>query len=363
MSLVYAGHVGGSVSPLQVAAAAYFAAGMLYLLKWFDVGVTWLVRWTCRCQSPRSPRWRVEAAALFRLVLVISIALPYVMASAMTYRIKVQPTGNPTTVEHWTYTGDIHFPSIDGVDLSAWWIPAQGSRGPRSALWGKRTVLLCHGLSANKANQLDLVRELVPAGFNVLAFDFRAHGESGGQLSSFGDLERYDVLGAVRWLRQNHPDESTAIDGLGISMGAAALIAAAADDSPEGRAITAIAAYSTYNDLPSLAESLGEQLFFPGAGWIADHLMLPMAAAQTGADLRQFSPANLLAERVARPVLIIQGEQDRLIDFSLGQALYQAAEQPKERLWIERAGHDDIVASDRAAYGVMSFFLHARTVI
>src|SRR4029078_1443198 len=99
----------------------------------------------------------------------------------------------------------------------AWWIPgASGETG--------RTILLCHGHSANKATQLSLVRKLVPIGYNVLAIDFRGHGESAGQLTSFGDLERRDVLGAVRWLRATHPEATHKIFGLGASMGAAALI-------------------------------------------------------------------------------------------------------------------------------------------
>ena len=56
-----------------------------------------------------------------------------------------------------------------------------------------RTVIVCHGLASNKSNHLLLARELVPHGYNVLIFDFRAHGESDGQLTSLGDLERRDV--------------------------------------------------------------------------------------------------------------------------------------------------------------------------
>jgi len=362
LSVVYAKQVGGTVGAMQVIRAAYFASGMLYILKWFDLGVRWFTKWACRCRSAGAPRWRIESAAMLRLVVLVGIGLPYIMATVMTYRIKVHPDDTPTSMLNWSYS-DIHIRSVDGVNLAAWWIPAQKPRGRKPAQWGTRTVLLCHGLASNKANQLDLARDLVPAGFNVLAFDFRAHGDSGGQLTSYGDLERLDVLGAVRWIRENHPDESKSIDGLGISMGAAALISAAADDSPEGRSISAVVAYSTYSDLPSLAHSLGEHFYFPGAGWAADHLMVPMASAQTGVDLADFSPARLIAELSPRPVMVIHGEQDTLIDFSLGEALYESAEQPKSKLWIEQAGHNDIVENDKAARAVVWFFNHARQII
>jgi fermentation-respiration switch protein FrsA (DUF1100 family) len=362
LSVVYAKEVGGTVSVGQVGLAAYFAIGMLCILKWFDLGVRRFSRVICRCRRAGAPRWRVEAAALLRLVVLAGIGLPYVMAAVMTYRIKVHVTDTPGTILNWTYS-DVHFRSADGVDLAAWWIPAQRSSGPKSANWGTRTILMCHGLAASKANQLDMVRDLVPAGFNVLAFDFRAHGDSGGQLTTFGDLERQDVLAAVRWIQQNHPEQAKSIDGLGISMGAAALIAAAVDDSPEGRSISAVAVYSTYGDLPSLAESVGNHFYFPGAGWLADHLMLPMAGAQSGSDLTSFSPAALVGQLSPRPVMFVHGEQDMLIDFSLGETLYNAAEQPKSKLWIERAGHDDIIENDKAARAVIWFFSRARPII
>jgi alpha-beta hydrolase superfamily lysophospholipase len=136
------------------------------------------------------------------------------------------------------------FAASDGVELVGWWIPAARApasvRGSLRQQWGKNTVLVCHGLAANKSNQLVMARQLVPGGFNVLAFDFRAHGESGGQLTTFGKLEVNDVLGAVRWVRENHADQAHKIFGVGASMGGSALIVAAADDSDQGRAIEAV---------------------------------------------------------------------------------------------------------------------------
>jgi len=51
------------------------------------------------------------------------------------------------------------------VRISGWWIPSQQPRSRN----GRRTVVVCHGMASNKADQLMLARDLVPAGFNVLA--------------------------------------------------------------------------------------------------------------------------------------------------------------------------------------------------
>ena len=133
-------------------------------------------------------------------------------------------------------------------------------RGFRAA--GQDTVLICHGLASNKSNQFILASGFVPYGYNVLIFDFRAHGESGGQLTSFGDLERRDVLGrrsldsGASSIQQAHH-----IYGVGASMGAAALIAAAADPSPEGKAIDAIAAYGRYDSMHAEMQYVASERF------------------------------------------------------------------------------------------------------
>jgi len=126
------------------------------------------------------------------------------------------------------------------MPIVGWWIPSMHGETTQ-------TVLLCPGLTSSKATELFMVRRLVDANYNVLAIDFRAHGQSGGQLISFGDLERRDVLSAVRWIHANHPKASQRLLGLGANTGAAALIAAAADPR-DGQQIDAIAIYGATTD-------------------------------------------------------------------------------------------------------------------
>ena len=187
--------------------------------------------------------------------------------------------------------------------------------------WGTQTALVCHGLAASKSNQLILARQLVPGGYNVLAFDFRAHGESGGQIASFGANEKLDVLAAVQWLRDHRPQQSQRIVGVGASMGAAALISAAAvPNDPNAAAIDAIAAYACYDDLWDMTRNVSETYFAPPLDWLLLHIGLPIAAGQSGADLLHYSPARDAAALWPRPILLIHGERDEIIDFSRGQA-------------------------------------------
>lgn len=111
---------------------------------------------------------------------------------------------------------DVFFPALDGVNLEGWFMPAEGNR-----------VVICnHFMGANRQGfpahlrewrrntpgfEIDFLpryKALHDAGYNVLAYDLRNHGQSaesnGGNLG-MGILEARDVVGSVRYIR-NRPD-------------------------------------------------------------------------------------------------------------------------------------------------------------
>lgn len=382
--LVYA-YASRAHAPLvQIALGAYVFIGVLCVLK----ALHWLLRegteraFVVRVPVSQRGGWWVLRAAValtIRVVILFCLGLPYVMAVAMVYRPKVVPNDDPKRQLGFAFE-DVHLAATDGMPIDAWWIPAMERARPDQPAppdWGKRTVIVCHGLGANKSNQLVLCRDLVPNGFNVLAIDFRAHGASGGQVSSFGDLERRDVLGAVRWIRQNRPAQSQEIFGVGVSMGGAALLAAAADPSVEGRDIDGIAVYDTFADLRGLLRGLCDEFANPPMTWLATHVALPIASAHAGADLADFSPASDVDALAPRPLLVIHGRGDEIIKFDQGVRLFERASQPKLRLWLGKddkyghffdregnpADHNGVIFSEDAARTVRLFFEGAHPVL
>ncbi len=368
MNLVNAAAAGGTARLGQILLAGYFATSMLLFLKLLDALLQRGVRWALRlpagkpaegsdAHGPRPVRlWRMQWAMALRVLVLFGIGLPYVMAAVMTYRPKVTPGDDPLRQMGFAYES-VQFQATDGVRLSGWWIPALSPiPGQQGDEWGRRTVIVCHGLAANKSNQLVMARQLVPSGYNVLIFDFRAHGESGGQLTSFGDFERRDVLGAVKWLHDNRAEASRRIFGVGASMGAAALIAAAADDSEEGRAIEAIAVYGAYADMRGLTDSVAHRYFFPPFGWLARYVGLPIANAQVGTNLLDFAPADLVDRIWPRPIFIIHGRDDEIIAFEQGAALFKAAAYPKFSVFPMEGDHNGIIVDDNLARAVRVFF-------
>ena len=79
----------------------------------------------------------------------------------------------------------------DELTLRGWWMPAEDARG---------TVIRVHGVDSNRNSLLGLAAPLVAAGYSVLAFDLRGHGESDEARMGAGLDERDDVLGAIDYV-------------------------------------------------------------------------------------------------------------------------------------------------------------------
>ncbi|HZK83026.1 MAG TPA: alpha/beta fold hydrolase [Humisphaera sp.] len=366
--LIYMRGFHGDIPATQFAIACYWGISVACVVRGASALLAWSMRRTVVKGSdgnPRSPMVET-AASICRAAILIAFIVPYVGAMVLTYRPHAVHAGTPTSILELDYQ-DVTFLATDGVRLRGWWIPAahtsHSDDAPLSFTSGDRTVILCHGFGADKAADLSMARDLAPNGYNILAFDFRAHGESDGQLTTFGDEERRDVLGAVRWLRRLHPGQTRRIFGLGESMGAAALIGAAADPD-EGQMIDAIAVFAPFDRLSTLVQDVADSHLVPTAGWLATRLALPVAGAQLGCALQHFSPATVVDKLAPRPLLVIASEDDATSDIDLSKDLYARASQPKFAYWLKKGDrHAMLFAKTKASLAVRIFFETARKIL
>jgi uncharacterized protein len=345
-SVIYDLWLGGISSPLQMLLTCYWAAGLICILKVLDLVLDSFTRFVFRPFRGWKRSERRNAAQLARVILLFSIGLPYMIVAAATYRPRtVQRNSAP-----WFDLGanSISFDSTDGLRIAGFWTPAPSIADLPNPRWGLQTVIICPGSRGGRTAYLNLAREFLDQGYNVLTFDFRAHGQSEGQIDSFGDHERRDVLGAVRWVRANYPIAGRRIVAVGIDTGGAALLAAADDPSPEGHAIEALAVFGCYDTFDKL---VADTSFPPFLEWLIEPIGIPLACVQTGADLWDFSPAHAAADIAPRPILFVHGTHDPVITFDRGQALYDAASAPRSHIWFddltdEQAVNDPAIASE-----------------
>jgi hypothetical protein len=160
--------------------------------------------------------------------------------------------------------------------------------------------------------------------------DARAHGESGGTISTYGHLERYDVSAVLDALSAS--ENVSHAYAFGESMGAAVALQAAAID-PRIEAVVAEGAFRNLHevmfDYAGLRWSalLGKTVFRPAA-----ILAVHEAEQQGGFRFDDVSPEASVAMRKF-PVMLICGLSDHNIPKRHAEAIYTAASGPKE-LWL-----------------------------
>lgn len=237
----------------------------------------------------------------------------------------------------------VKFPSRDdGLALTGWLIPPPGCTDMIDAL-AQRWIVLAHGFGSHSSDpatrMLGLARDLHDRGFGVFLFDFRASGGSAGTHNSAGFYERLDLLGAVEYLADRGA-ERTRIGVLGHSMGAAVALMAC---SGPGTA-AAVVADSSFADLWLMVRRAQSGLAIPLR--IANPGMNFAARTMYGIEMDEVSPARSLSV-AETPVLIIHGEDDRVVPVSHARLLSRAVGmRPGEtrdsanKLWtVPESGH------------------------
>ena len=254
----------------------------------------------------RAHRFIVILLNISGVMFVIYASVSIGLAMILVYRPPLPVTQTPSS-QGLNYR-NVAFPSRDDhLLLRGWFIPGIL---PNGHLTVERTIIMAHGMHANRATHLilSLSAALAHRGFAVLAFDMRGHGESAPAPLGGGYLEQRDVLGAVDFLRSGqlpYPElgHPRSIGGWGISLGGVALLFAAAQEP----AIKALVIDSAYASMESLIKhAFGYAFpFIPGTLVIA-HMLY-------GIDYYAVRPVDVVAKIAPRPILFIQGANDNIV--------------------------------------------------
>lgn len=343
--------LGGRVHWIEWIRTIYFAiaaACMLVLVDRLSKHILFLVM---RVRTDRHGGVAVHGPrSLLTLLLqrgfMFLAIVAYTFALLIAYRPRVTLAGDPASLKLAHAQAD--FRSLDGTPIAGWWIaaarppessPSQDSLR-RTAQWGRHTVVLCHGVGSGKERLLELASMLSRNGFNVLVFDFRAHGESGGNFITYGDRERLDVLAALFWIRSNHAAESQRIYGMGLNTGAAALLAAAVDERG-GVALDAVVLCEPYADFAQLASNSARRVLPRPFNILIERVSIPLASLHSGSNLRGLAPASMIEHLWPRPVLVVHAQGPSFVPPLQGMDLYQRAGQPKRQFWPDDTFADE----------------------
>jgi pimeloyl-ACP methyl ester carboxylesterase len=322
----------------EVATSIYFLLAVTLLV----IGARHGLRLAASGLSQRL--WSANSRALGRTLLVdvipagllLVFVLPYLMGLFYVHRFKVTNVHTPLEAYGRAYE-DVDFRTSDGLTIRGWFIPASES--------SERTLLICHGLGANRSMFLSYITVADRFQANVLIFDFRGHGESDGHTVTLGHLEKYDVLAAVEFLRTHKAGQAKEVMGLGISMGSAALVRAAAEVEPP---LTAVVVDSGFAAATDLTDNILRAFPGPMRAWLAVP-GIPLASLHAGCWLPDIRPVDCIAN-VRAPVLIVHTKNDPLIPYEHAVRMHGSAREPKSLLLAETNGHGSVLGEAPSDY-------------
>jgi hypothetical protein len=225
---------------------------------------------------------------------------------------------------------DVSTNASDGAALKGWYV--------HPSVYNGNAVVLLHGITDNREGVAGYGHLLLEHGYAVLLPDARRHGESGGELATYGVKEADDVHRWVSWIYQHDPPQC--VYGFGESYGAALMLQSLAVEDR----LCAVAVESTFSTAHEMSfERVSGPLHLKS--WFGRTLGRPAIWSATvyarlryGVDLLQPSP--LEAVRGSRvPVLLIHGEADRNIAPRHSQMIANAAPDHVELWLVPHAGH------------------------
>lgn len=207
-----------------------------------------------------------------------------------------------------------------------------------------RFMIVCHGVSVNKLNSVKYSNLFLERGFNVLIYDHRRHGRTGGTTTSYGYYEKYDLHAVVQYIKSRFgPDITLGIHGE--SMGAATLLQYAGMVEDGADFYIADCPFSDFYE--QLSYRLKVEFKLPK--WP----MLPLAnmilKLRDGYKVHDVSPLQCV-KHIKSPVLFIHSKDDDYILCKMTEELYDHKAGPKQLFIAERGVHAMSYAENKEAY-------------
>ncbi|MCH7509127.1 MAG: alpha/beta hydrolase [Proteobacteria bacterium] len=216
---------------------------------------------------------------------------------------------------------DVTLETSDGLKLHGWYVPAAQARG---------VVLFLHGNAGNISHRLDSIAIFRELGLDTLIIDYRGYGQSQGKPSEQGTY--LDAEAAWHYLVSNREVAADRIIVFGRSLGGAVAAWLANQYRP-----AALIIESSFSSALDMARKL-----YP---------FMPVRLIT-----RLDYPVKLYVSRLHCPLLVIHSRDDEIIPFTMAEAIYNSAAEPKSLLEIW-GDHNNgfLLSGDRYLSGLNEF--------
>lgn len=295
----------------------------------------------------RRHRLRRIVISLVSVVLVIAIAVlggVGWVGSERAMHMK-QKTFPHQVGEYPNLRGEeVSVPSSTGITISGTFFPGRS----------RATIVISHGLGNNRNEVLPWADFLNRAGYTTFVYDMRSRGASGGDAITYGALEQYDLISVVDYLAKRQDVDPERIGAMGVSLGGATTILAAARE-PRIKAVVESCAFTDVNEVINTAfeHFIGLPAFPFGP------ITRQIAEWRLGINTSKARPIDAVGKISPRPILIMHGMTDAEVPYSNGERMYAAAGEPKT-LWLHPDAHHGMhqweIATAEFEQRVIAFF-------
>jgi len=205
------------------------------------------------------------------------------------------------------YMSDITLQVDGGPTLHGWHLAHPSPRAH---------VLFLHGNAGNLAGRQNMLEDLHDSlGLDLFAIDYRGYGKSSGRPTEAGIIEDARLARRTYATMAGIPESDIVL--MGRSLGAGVAVALAADDGAR-----ALVLQSTFTSLPDVA---ARQYPWLPVRWLMKN--------------RFDSEAGI--SRFTGPLLYSHSEGDTTLEFSMGEQLFAAANEPKRFFRFAGRDHND----------------------
>lgn len=218
--------------------------------------------------------------------------------------------------------GVVKVPTEDGLELEGWY------KAPQA---GKPVIVVFHGNASHSGLSAWKTRPYIDAGYGALLPSYRGYAGNPGKPTEQGLYT--DARSFIGWLieKQGIPENNIVLYGESLGTGIAVEMAAGAY-----KQVKAVILESPYTSFVDLAKH--HYFFVPFGGLLVRD---------------KYKSIDKISE-VTAPLLVIGGRRDRIVPFAQGEKLFAAANEPKQMVVLDAAGHNDLY-NHGAAQRVLHF--------
>jgi len=263
---------------------------------------------------------------IFLIIAVVVLVLSLAISFLIVHSFKNPPQKHcKTPQEEGIEFEELSIPTKNNKNLYGWWI-ANEKEAP--------TIILMHGWGRNVGRLMPYIKNLHGKGFNLLAFDSRNHGSS--DTDDFSSMVKFaeDISASIDFIEKKPIVKKGSTFMIGLSIGGAASIYAASTDKRIKKIIT-IGAPSNPADVMAL--HIRKKHIPQPIIWLAFEFL----QYKIGKRFTEIAAAKNISKTNAK-VLLIHGKVDKVVPFSQGELLLDAAKPEQAELWeIKGKGHSN----------------------